>query len=374
MKLKPICFAIALLTSICTAQNGVPPARLGHLQHGINTSHWFSQVYDPKGYTREHFEAWTTAPDIALIKALGFDHIRLSVNPQPMFRSNQADQIPTDYLAYLDAAVKMIRDQGLAAVIDIHPDSDFKQKLSSDDLFVEQFADFWRALAAHYAAQDPDYVFFEILNEPEVKDPFRWYGIQSKVANAIREGAPNNTIIAAGARWSDNDDLVFLEPLRDRDVIYDFHFYEPHVFTHQGATWGVNYWHDVKGLAYPSNPTSAEKAAAAVPDAANRLQVLRYGFEHWDSSRIDMEIGQAAAWAKRWGVPLICDEFGAYRSYTDPSDRAAWIGDVRKSLEKHAIGWTMWDYQGGFSVVVKKDGRVIPDEQILKALGLKALP
>ena len=46
--------------------------------------------------------------------------------------------------------------------------------------------------------------------------------------------------------------MVFLEPLPDPNVIYVFHFYEPHIFTHQGATWGAYYWHWLKGLHYPS--------------------------------------------------------------------------------------------------------------------------
>ena len=107
--------------------------RAAHLRHGINLSEWFAQVYDQKGYTKEHFETWTTAQDIALVKAMQFDHVRLSVNPQPMFRRKQADRIPEDYLGYLDAAVKMILDQGLAVIIDIHPDSDLKEKLATDN-------------------------------------------------------------------------------------------------------------------------------------------------------------------------------------------------------------------------------------------------
>ena len=70
-------------------------------------------------------------------------------------------------------------------------------------------------------------MFFEIMNEPEMSDRYRWYGVESKLAAAIREGAPQHTIIAAGGRWSDDDDLVFEEPLRDPNVIYNFHFYEP---------------------------------------------------------------------------------------------------------------------------------------------------
>ena len=46
-------------------------------------------------------------------------------------------------------------------------------------------------------------------------------------------------------------------------------------------------------------------------------------------------------------VPEICNEFGVYRKDADPGDRAAWISDVRTSLEKHGIGWAMWDYEAG---------------------------
>lgn len=353
---------------------GVAQRRLAHLQHGINASEWFAQVYDPKGYTNEHFENWMTARDIALIKSMGFDNVRLSVNPQPMFRHGHADEIPADYLGYLDAAVKMILDQGLAVTIDIHPDSDFKAKLGSDDDFVEQFCEYWRALARHYSAFNPDFVFFEIMNEPEVRDRYRWYGIQAKVAAAIREGAPQHTIIATGARYSADDELLFLEPLHDANVIYNFHFYDPGIFTHQGATWAVNFWHNEKaGLAYPSNPESAEKVAAQVTEEANRLYVLRYGIEHWDAARIGTEISLVADWAKRRNVPIICNEFGVFRKYADPQDRAAWLHDVRTSLERYGMGWAMWDYSGGFGVVTKSNptAAAVPDDVTLRALGLK---
>jgi endoglucanase len=368
-----ISFAILLLTNLASAQSKildtVPASRLQHLRHGINASEWFAQVYDRKGYTREHFQTWTTAEDIALIKAMGFDHLRLSVNPEPLFTMNHPNDLPADYLSYLDAAVKMILDRDLAVIIDIQPEDDFKKRLS-DDNFVPQFVDFWRALAQHYSTWDPERVFFEVLNEPE-QERYRWYGIQVQLVAAIRQAAPQHTIIAAGAQWSNDDELVFLQPLRDPDVIYNFHFYFPHLFTHQGATWGVYYWHWVKGLRYPSTLDSAQQAAAGVPEAADRLAVIRYGYEHWNAGRIDGEISEIAKWGKQHNVPVLCDEFGVYREYADPHDRAEWIKDVRTSLERHAIGWTMWDYSGSFGVVTKTDGRTVPDELTVKALGLR---
>src|SRR5437016_14629711 len=137
---------VAQTESSPPASAGLARGRAAHLRYGINLSEWFAQVFDPKGYTKEHFEAWTTAQDIALIKEMGFDHVRLSVNPQPMFRRGQADRIPADYLGYLDAALRMILDQGLGVIVDIHPDSDFKQKLVAEDSFVEHFAYYGRGL------------------------------------------------------------------------------------------------------------------------------------------------------------------------------------------------------------------------------------
>lgn len=347
----------------------VPASRLAHIRHGVNLSEWFAQVWDPKGYTKEHFQNWTTSADITLIKSAGFDHVRLSVNPQPMMDAERRQNGTAEYFGYLDAAIKMSLDAGLAVEIDMHPDSDFKARLKDDD-FVERFADFWRMVAQHYSSWDPDRVFFEILNEPEMRDAYRWYGVEAKLATAIRQGAPAHTIIAAGAKWDDDDDMIFLEPLRDPNVIYVFHFYEPHIFTHQGATWGSYYWHWLKGLHYPSSPENAAQVAAAVPEPIDRLYVIRYGQDHWDASRIDAEISQAADWAKQHGVPLICNEFGVYRAFSDPQDRAAWIKDTRTSLERHNIGWAMWDYSGSFGVVTKKDGKATLDGTTVRALGL----
>jgi len=351
------------------AASSVPASRLAHLRHGVNLSAWFAQVYDPKGYTKDHFDTWTTSADIALIKSAGFDHVRLSVNPQPIMEEHRNGG-SKEMLTSLDVAMKMILDAGLAVELDMHPDSDFKTRLAKEDDFVERFADFWRMIAKRYSSSDPERVFFEILNEPEMRDAYRWYGVETKLAAAIRQAAPANTILAAGAKWDDDDDMIFLEPLRDQNVIYVFHFYDPHIFTHQGATWGAYYWHWLGNLHYPSDPKNAEEVASKVPEAVYRMQVIRYGQDHWDASRVEAEINQAAEWAKHNGVPLVCNEFGVYR-HAQAQDRNAWIRDVRSALENHGIGWAMWDYSDSFGVAQKKDGRAVLDPETTNALGMK---
>jgi aryl-phospho-beta-D-glucosidase BglC (GH1 family) len=372
LRLAVLFLLLTASSSQAFSQSTVPASRLAHLRRGINTSAWFAQAGDIRNYTREHLETFVTADDIALIQSMGFDNVRLSVNPEPMFHNKRPDEISGDFLAHLDNAVKMILDHGLAVVIDMHPESDFKAKLvRNEDDYVQQFADFWRALAQHYLSWDADRVFFEVLNEPEFRDRSQWAGVQAKLVAAIREGAPKHTIIAAGANWSSDDELVVMEPVGDRNVIYNFHFYEPFLFTHQGAGWTSYNVHWTRGLRYPSTPESVAPVAASVPDPLYRLQITRYGQDRWNAERIEAEVNQVAEWAKQHGVPVVCNEFGVYRAYSDPKDRVTWISDFRKTLEKHGIGWAMWDYAGGFGVVVKKDGKANPDDAVLGALGLK---
>src|SRR6202163_4664688 len=63
-------------TKYSSVQSEVPASRLARLRHGINLSHWFAQSAD---YSRAHLESHTTAEDIALIRKIGFDHVRLTL-------------------------------------------------------------------------------------------------------------------------------------------------------------------------------------------------------------------------------------------------------------------------------------------------------
>src|SRR5215216_2019133 len=51
-------------------------ARFGRLRRGVNLSHWFSQAAN---YSKVHLDTHTTAADIALIKSMGFDHVRFPI-------------------------------------------------------------------------------------------------------------------------------------------------------------------------------------------------------------------------------------------------------------------------------------------------------
>jgi endoglucanase len=344
-------------------------SRVARLRRGINLSAWFAQ--SPRGdYSENHLKTHTTARDIALIKSLGFDHVRFTVEPAPFFDEAHPSELNAEYLRRVDDALDMMLASGLSVVFDIHPSDEFKIKLRTDDRHVEAFAAFWRALARHLSARDPEHLFLEILNEPMVEDAYRWMGIQARVAAAIREGAPRHTIIATGPRWSAVDELLRIEPLADRNVIYTFHLYDPHTFTHQGATWGAKYWPYLKDVPYPSSPEAVAALLPTVENETARGALKAYGDERWNAERLERMVALAADWAQKRGVPLTCNEFGVYRAYSPPDARLRWIEDVRVALERHKIGWAMWDYSGSFGVAVRKDGVATPDPQTVAALGL----
>jgi aryl-phospho-beta-D-glucosidase BglC (GH1 family) len=366
--------ALAILTHLsnvaATAQEKPVnlAARFARLHRGINLSHWFSQAAN---YSKLHLDTHTTAQDIALIKSIGFDHVRFPIEPAPLLSDTPDPSIlNTTYLSYVDSALDMILATGLAVVIDIHPSDEFKLRMARDERSIEAFAKFWRAFASHLAKRDPEAVFLEVINEPMVEDAYRWYGIQAKLIAAIRAGAPNHTIIAAGHRWSGLAEMLFLEPYADPNIIYNFHYYEPFAFTHQGATWAGPNLPFYKNVPYPSSPDAVKLLLDAIPDEPARYNLLRYGEDNWNAGRIDRELGAAAAWAAKHHVYITCNEFGAFRKVVKPADRVAWLQDMRVALEKHGIGWTMWDYAGGFSVVNKINGQVQRDPEVSKALGL----
>jgi endoglucanase len=363
------CIAVVSVAAKASAEP-VSDGRFAQLERGINLSHWFAQVLGAAGYTREHLLGHTTVEDAALIKRLGFRHVRLSVDPLPMMSADSAGIVRGEHLAQLDRAVRMLIAQDLAVIVDVHPQRDFKKALERDDRQAHRFAEFWRDLAAHLAGVDAERLFFEVLNEPEFEDGYRWSGMQARLVATIRQAAAKHTVIVTGHRWSAVDDLLALEPVADANVIYNFHFYAPQVFTHQGAVWGSTFWRYLRGVPYPSTPEKVSSLAATLPDHLPRLWLLRYGHERWSASRIDMEIEQVAAWAIKHSVRVTCNEFGVYRALADPGDRTKWIADVRVALERHRIGWTMWDYAGDFGAVSGQPGSRGVDAAVVSALGL----
>jgi len=371
LRLLGVALAVAV---VATAQ--VTPelrVRFAHLQHGVNHGPWVDAVADPQGEVHDVFNAARAASDIALIAALGFDHVRINLDPPRMLNIDRPGVLNDAYLAGLDHCLDLLQAQGLAAVVDMHGLPEYDRRVLGDDRELEALAASWRTLAHHLSSRRPGGLFLEVLNEPVSADKYRWAGVQSKLLAAMRAGAPQLTLIATGFQWSSLKDLLFLEPVGDPNVIYNFHFYEPLVFTHQGATWSSDFLPLLHGVPYPLTPETAAPLAATLDAGPSRRALLRYAADGWDAAHIAAVLAPVAAWATAHHVLVTCNEFGAFATFAPPTARALWLHDVRTALENDGFGWTMWDYDGGFHVVQRQpDGTAVADAAIVTALGLHA--
>ncbi|GAB4376829.1 MAG: glycoside hydrolase family 5 protein [Elainellaceae cyanobacterium] len=342
--------------------------RFDRLTHGINTAHWFAQA----PLTAENFRTRITNNDLQLIHDLGFRHVRLPLDPDVLFDLEHPATLSQN-LEYLDAAIDLILTYNLAVIIDLHPTSDFKQQLYTNPDFAEAVGEFWFTLAEHLSRFSPEYVFLEVMNEPATEDPQTWYAIQAKLLAEMRRGAPEHTLIASanmrvGETWSDIEGLKALAPIADTNIVYNFHFYKPMSFTHQGAEWGEQAWQHLHNVPYPSNEAIVASVLPTIADETARQWLQHYGEEQWNAEKIAAWIAQAGTWGRSHQVRVTCNEFGVYRKVADPESRSAWIRDVRTSLEANQIGWAMWEYDAGFGLVQQTDAVRTPRPEIVNAL------
>src|SRR5262249_34090440 len=101
-----------------------------------------------------------------------------------------------------------------------------------------RYLDLVAVVAACLDRMDPSRVAFEPLNEPPQDcTSADWPALQLRIMRAARSAAPRHTLIPTGACGSMIAGLEALQPVDDPNVIYTFHFYEPYVFSHQGAPW-----------------------------------------------------------------------------------------------------------------------------------------
>jgi len=233
-------------------------------------------------------------------------------------------------------------------ILDNHNGSLQPKDTSSDDT-LQRLGAAWDRLASRYAIFTPDLMFFEALNEPAFTDGRRWEPWQRDLLAHIRAVAPNHTVLLTASPDSTPGALAGLTPVPDANAVYVFHFYTPMLFTHQGAEWASPSLESVRRLEYPAETknVASVKARAAT---SYREALTDYLTNYSDTHALRGEIDVGAAWARSNRVRLIVTEFGVYNGAAPLDARAAWLRDVRETLERRSIGWTAWEYRGGFGV------------------------
>ena len=346
---------------------GVPARRLERLATGANVCLWFRF---PRGESAKHFENYIPDSEAEMMARIGLKHVRLCVAPKVIMEA-ATGAVREDRAQFLEAAIQRFHRAGLLVMVDIH-NEDRAAELNPE--WQEAFVRFWGALAARLAKFDPELTLLETINEPVfAKREEEWNTLNARLVAAIREQAPQHTIVTSGPNWGGIDGLKKLKLLPDRNVVYSFHCYDPFTFTHQGATWSGEDVKPLRAVPYPSSPEAVAPLLPALEaHPGSKSMVEKYGREQWNKEKLAARFRQGIVWGAQHQVPLYSGVFGVFPPRAKPEHRANWFRDFGQVLAENKIGWGVWGWDEGFGLNRKQvDGQPVVDAVVARALGLK---
>jgi len=334
-----------------------PPARLAlELNRGVCIDRQF-RVIPPEPCMR------ITRDDIRLIKRMGFEFVKVIVNPEPLMNGPHLDEVKRGYVREL---VEVVVTEGLPVVVCMHPEWEFKKSILRDAKMFAAYTAFLEETAAYLAGiAGPGQLALQLMTEP-CTDAGNWNELQPQLWRAARRAMPDHLLILAGDQTGTIDGLVTTEPVDDANVLYSFTFYDPFVFTLQGAEWLTpKLWSYLGNIPYPCDPdimaehkqAILEKIPAEPSDwrgAAEGL-LLEYGNARWNRQKVESCVRKLAEWNAAHGgtLRIWCAEFGCYQRAADPEARCRYLRDVREVFEAHGIGWACWSYNETFSMMTR---------------------
>ena len=212
--------------------------RFTGFEHGINLGGWLSQCDN----TKETYDHFITRDDIREIAEWGLDHVRIPVDYELLETAD--GEYKEEGFLYIDRAVEWCADAGLNIILDLHKTFGFsfdflvkEEGFFENESYQERFCRLWEQLASRYGNK-PDNIAFELLNEVTDKEYCEtWNSIAEKCVARIRKIAPEVRILIGGYYNNCIDAIKDLDMPYDDNIVYNFHFYEPIVFTHQGGRW-----------------------------------------------------------------------------------------------------------------------------------------
>ncbi|MEO6329707.1 MAG: glycoside hydrolase family 5 protein [Ginsengibacter sp.] len=349
LKIFTLSFFLLLASAITTSFSVSKPAGEFVFKRGTNISHWLSQS-GKRGIERENY---FTEKDVKYLAGIGFDHIRIPVDEEQLWKADgQEDE---EGFSLLKQALNWCKQYKLDAIVDLHilRSHHFNQKekpLWTKPEAQERFFQCWRDLSKELKNYPVEDVAYELMNEPVADDAEDWNKLVKKVIPIIRQAEPTRIIVIGSNRWQSANtfDQLYV-PENDKNIILSFHMYEPFLLTHHTASWtGIK---DYKGpINYPGVIVEAEDLEG-LPDSVKNA-VLR-NKNHYNIDSIRQHIKKPIAIAKKYNLRLDCGEWGCL-STVPAAARAQWFRDMVTVLDENNIGWSTWDYKGGFGIINEK--------------------
>jgi endoglucanase len=410
--LRLVWAGLALAAIICVWSAPVAAKDANAFHRGVSihdAMNWATMDVAKKTYVYPPFSDAAhplTAPELTAIRKVGFDFVRLTIDPGP-FLQFQGAQLDGTY-DVLRQRVQMILGAGLGVIVDFHPvkqDLDYGPDAitkSTDTPLFNAYCAMLSRTARLLNGLRANRVALELMNEPPVggtpDTDARYQMMAERLYQAARSGSQQLTLVVSGGQGGGPEGLIALDPqpfAADNAVLFTFHYYEPGEFTHQTVA-SVPAYRVAADIPYPATARPMSDSANAIKarvdaldtspaqrstDLARGLAELeRYRAQNFNGATIANDFQKVADWARANGVPaprVFLGEFDAIRTYGNyhgarTSERAQWLHDVRQSAERSGFIWSVWAYRGyGGMAIVTNDSTTDIDPVTRSALGLQ---
>ena len=312
--------------------------------HGINLGGWLSQC----DHTKERYDNFITEDDFKVIKSWGLDHIRIPVDYE-LVEDDAGNYIESGF-DYIQRAIETCKKLGLNVVLDLHKtfgysfdDGENESGFFDNPKYQDRFYKLWEQFAQRFG-KNSDMLAFELLNEVTKKEYCdKWNDISYECIRRIRKIAPKVKILVGGYYNNSIEALKDLAAPYDENVVYNFHCYEPLIFTHQGAHWIEKMNNDFRMPYDASYGTYIENNDRELDHITGDMSA--YDKQKLISAKFfDDYLAEAVKIANERNVMLYCGEYGVIDKAT-PEDALKWYKDICSCFDKYGIGRAAWSYK-----------------------------
>ena len=316
----------------------------------------------------EHFKSYITEADVAYIASLGMDHIRLGVDQ--IVVEEHPYVYRKEILSLLHDFVDWCRKYRLRPILNLHKaignycDCAEECGLMQNEELQKRFVAFWSMLEDEFAEQNN--VVFELLNEVVNATADEWNAVAEKTIAAIREKNTDRLIVVGGTEWNNPMGLRHIKIYDDENIIYTFHSYAPHEFTHQQGVLDAYQLFYNRKMPYPCDDIERYRDFYRV---ARGREAYYEKYDRMDIEFLRDYLAPAKEFIEKHPDKILwCGEFGTIR-HAKLEWRENWMRDMITILKEWDIPYCVWNYlstpnDGNRFSLVDDDNRKILSEEL----------
>ncbi len=276
------------------------------------------------------------------ISKSGFKTVRLPVAFDLFLQPNSYNVQP-ELLSKLKEIYTVCAENKLNLIITYH-----YGKLNNDNTYseTERISWIWKQMQRYFAGLGYNDLLFELYNEPTANNS-KWKETITSIIDYLRYEDKNRIYIVGGVNYNSLDELKAMGKLPDDKLLYTFHFYEPFLFTHQGADW-TNNKTNVRNLPYPYKKSKMPKEAFDQSTGHLNADFTNYPQEATNAF-IVQRLVSIAQFCQQNNMPLICTETGVI-NLAGKKSRKHYLSDITDDMYQLNIQTVLWDYDQKFSI------------------------